>query len=238
MARNYEWSNGVKAVLRHAAAVTALAALTGAATAAPINPNPGTWGNDTGAIALGHGAASFSAEQSSLAPAVPMFFGFYFDGNTPSSTGADGKSNGAVVFDPGDLVGDKAIINFAGGAVVDLKDFSVVNFTISPPGTGNIGFFIVLQFPGQSGFTTLYTDPALNGGFDVASMFPALTDPSTFLIAFEVPSGTGGFIDAYSVVITGLHPIPEPTTWALIGLGLLLLVQFAGVARARRQIPG
>ena len=138
MARNCGWSDGVKGALRHAAAVTALAALTCSVSATPINPDPLTWGNDVGAIALGHGSASFSVEQFSItSPAltIPIFFGFYFDGTALAGTGADGRPNGAIVFDPGDLVGDKAVINFKDGVVQDVEDSSVNYFTISPPGT-------------------------------------------------------------------------------------------------------
>lgn len=205
----------------------------GAAWAVPVNPDPTTWGADTGTIAFSHENLSLAVEQASISSAsLPIFFGFYFDGTAGAGTGGDGLANAGIVFDPGDVPGSQALIDFTAGKVFDLDLVAEQStFTTNPPGTGNIGFFISVLFPGQATFTTLYTDPALNGGFDLAATFPALAVPTTYLVAFDVPSGSDTFTFAYSVMLTNIRTVPEPATMALVALSVLLL---AAVSRSRR----
>ncbi len=239
MTRYFEWCRGAKAALQRTAGVVGLIALTSVATAAPTNPDPSTWSSDTGAIVLGHGSASFAVETFSISGgALPIFFGLYFDGTAGGGSGGDGRANAGIIFDSGDPVGNTAVIDFATGTVSDVEDSAVQSlFTVSPPGTGNIGFYIAVAFGGTC-CTAFFTDPALNGGFDLAATFPAIADPTTYLIAFELPSGTGGFTDAYQIMITGLRSVPEPATWTLTGLGLILFAPFVGVLRSRRRTIG
>jgi hypothetical protein len=115
-------------------------------------------------------------------PNVPVFLGFCLDGTNPLGTGSDGRANAAIVFDNGDPVGNSALMDFPMGQVFDTDSNPVTvqsNFTKAPAGSGNIGFFISVLFPGASTFTPLYSDPALNGGFDLAAAFPLITDPTT-----------------------------------------------------------
>jgi hypothetical protein len=216
--------------------------LTGTGWAVPSNPNPAVWGNDNGSTVFGHQNLSLAVEQAApLGGVIPVFFGFYFDGTGGVGNGLDGFPNAGIIFDNGDYstsipTGDRALIDFVQGKVFDLEDVAVQSsFTTLPAGTGNIGFFIAVLFPGQASFTTLYTDPALNpGGFDLAATFPALADPSTYLVAFDVPAGGGSFTLAYSVALTNLS-VPEPPTVVLVGLGLLLLMARSSVARHRQR---
>src|SRR5262245_24398193 len=108
-----DWRS-TKAIARQTMAVLGLAALSAVAVASPANPDPVTWATDTGAIALKHQPASFAFELSSISgPNLPMFFGFYFNGTGGQGNGGDGLPNAGVMFDPGDPVGDKAVIDFA-----------------------------------------------------------------------------------------------------------------------------
>jgi len=237
MLRYQAWSNRTRSALRRIVCAIGLAVLAGLASASPLNPDPSNWAGDTGAIAMHHGDTSLAVERSSIGSnTLPIFFGFYFDGTAGVGTGPDGLPNAGVIFDPSDLAGDHALINFPLGKVFDVEKVAVQSsFTKNPTGTGDIGFFIAARFPGAANFSFFYTDPALNSGFDLAGIFPSLVDPSLFLVAFDLPSGPDHFVAAYSVMLTGLSAIPEPTSLGLAGLGFMLLLPYAAAVRQRRR---
>ena len=202
----------------------------GRAEAIPVNPNPAIWAPDSGATIFGHGDVILANEVlvpiRDNPPNVPVFLGFYFDGTDPLGTGSDGRANAAIVFDNGDPVGNTALIHFPFGQVFDTDNSPNTvqsNFTRTPAGSGNIGFFISVLFPGNLTFTTLYSDPALNAGFDLAAAFPLITDPTTFMIAFDVPADPNSFTLAYRVQFRGLSAVPEPGSLALMVLGLTMV---------------
>ena len=197
--------------------------LSGEAAAIPMNPNPAFFADDDASTVFAPSDPVWVFERLdplSVNQGIPTFFGFYFDGT-------DGMGqNAAVIFDNADQVGDSAVVDFSLGRVFDVEDPGVQAggaFTTTPGGTGNIGFWLALQFPNQLNFTAFYTDPVLNSGFDLAGTFPALVDPSVYMIAFEVPAGAGSFTLAYRAQIHGVSAVPEPSVFSLFVLGLVAM---------------
>lgn len=211
-----------------------LGVLSGAAMALPSNPNPAIFGGDNGASVFSHGPLALAVEQSSLdnPASLPIFFGFYFDGTGGLGTnGPDSFPNAGIIFNSGVITGQAALLDFVDGAVLDADPVTFAPtgnitsaFTKSPTGSGNIGFFISVLVGGN--FVTLYTDPALNGGVDAAAVFPALSNPNIFDVAFDF--GTG--VTVYSVLLLPLTAVPEPSP-------VMLLAAFAAIALlARRKL--
>jgi len=83
-----------------------------------------------------------------------------------------------------------------------------------------IGFYFAFDHDGDP-----LTDPflsrtvsALNiGGLDLAQTYPAIGDPSTYLLEFG--TATGGMLAME--LVSGITPVPEPAALSMIALGLL-----------------
>ncbi len=191
----------------------------GKASATPF-PNPGLagFGSDVdGTGIFSHSDVAWAAELFDLPPEDGTF-GFYFV-DTPG---------GEIIFDPTDTVGDLALIAFdlngVVGIVLDVDALPAIEiedwFAAS---NSNIGFF----FLPDPAATPLFSDPLLNGGIDVMGAFPSLTNPNTYVLEFVSP--TSGLVALE--LVSGINPIPEPATIALLGIGLVGLA--GGVARRK-----
>jgi len=201
--------------------------MSGEAAAILMNPNPAIFANDDGSTVFVPSDPVVAFER--LDPlsdnpglAIPTFFGFYFDGT-------DGVGeNAAVIFDNSDQVNNAAVVDFSLGRVFDFDEGAAQvggAFTNTPGGTGNIGFWLAVLYPGQVDYTTFYTDPILNSGFDLAATFHELLDPSSYMTVFEVPFGVDTLRLAYRAKIGGINAVtPEPSIFSLFGLGLVAMV--------------
>ena len=195
------------------------------AGAAITNPDPATFGADDGSTAYTPGTDTYFFEAFDAMPSlgIPSTFGFY--------RVAD-PSVRITVFDATDQgpPDQTAYANFATGGVLDLDASEVQNSFAA--GFGPVGFFLELDVAGS--LLTVYSDPALNGGFDLMAAFPTLGVPGAYLIGVELPDGAGGLATVYFATVSGFNAVtavPEPPVAALLLLGLAL----ASAARSRRR---
>ncbi len=179
-----------------------------AAMAVPMpNPAPGIFGEDTGGAYAQPGPALFAFELFDLADGITAF-GFHF----ASDPGTLIEVFGADDVGPG----QSAAVDFAGGIVGDL-DASALQASFAPTLVpGPIGFWIDL-----GGFT-LFSDAALNGGLDVAGIFPVLGDPSAIGVTFSDPTPGGlGVLSLDVIAGASAITVPEPTSLGLLFAGSL-----------------
>ena len=195
-------------MIRYLKGLTIGAVTLAAQTAAAVpmaNPAPGFFAEDTEGAYVQPGPALFAFELFDLADGIAAF-GFHFAG------------------DPGTLIelfgaddvgpGQSAAVDFAAGIVGDLDALDLQASFTPTLVPGPIGFWIDL-----GGFT-LFSDAALNGGLDVAGIFPLLGDPSVIGVTFSDP--TPGGLGVLSLdVISGASAItvPEPTSLGLLFAG-------------------
>ena len=187
------------------------------------NPNPGTFADDTGDQLFAHGTGlfAFGLTAPTVAPsfAGPFVFGFFFDDRPliPSNfislvSGGTGVVNGS------------AVVNFSAGTVVNANGTSTFTPDPSP-----IGFVFSFVFAGQTTVSLLSTLNTLNpGGLDLVGTFPLLSNPQFFLIEGRLPVPLTS-VDTFDVGITvvgPLAPVPEPSTTALLSIGLAALLLF------------
>jgi len=202
----------------------ALLSLPLSASATIINPAPGTYGPDDGSIAFSPDtdAYFFEAFDSLSSLGVPTRFGFYKTAD-PSTL--------VTLFDSADQgpPDQLAWVNFPSGGVVDLDTFTLQGTFI--PGQESIGFFLELNL---GSLLTIYSDPALNAGFDLMASFPDLVNPGVYMLGVEVPDGIGGMVTIYLATASGINhnPIPEPSTLLLLSIGF---ISFWGWGKYRKQ---
>jgi hypothetical protein len=194
-------------------------------TATITNPAPGTFGADDGSATYAPAVDTFFFEAFDATPALGVLsaFGFY--------RVAD-PSVRITVFDAADQgpPDQTAYANFVTGGVLDL-DGGVVQNSFAP-GAGAVGFFLDLDIGGS--LLTVYSEAALNGGFDLMAAFPSLGVPGAYMIGVELPDGRGGFATVYFASVSGFtaaRTVPEPSVAALLLLGVAL----ATVAGSRRR---
>ena len=190
------------------------------------NPDPTIYGNDidgTGYFIPSGGSIALEFfDLTEQTVAVGSTFGFYFQSDPLAPI---------TIFDSTDLVGDTAIIDYINGVVYDFDDGNTVQ-SLFTPATENIGFFISLD--NSFGFPSLYTDPLLNNDYDVAGVFPILGSSESYAFTFMLPDVTAPLQATPLVgeIVTGINPVPEPSTIILLGSGLLGVL---GLKRKREK---
>jgi hypothetical protein len=173
------------------------------------NPDPTTWGNDDGSELWKPNELVFKASIYDYLGSLgfPSVSGFYFEPFPNELIQIFGTEDQPP--------SQNAAISFNDGIVVDL-DTNEVQSNFVDHGT-NIGFFFGFQTDPNIVPVFFFTQSSLNGQFgDRVSTFPSLSDPNTYLLAFDW-DGTPIEME----VISGLTPVPEPSTWMLIGAGLI-----------------
>lgn len=210
-------------VLRNLFFALALLVSLNNANAGFINPAPSVFNNDSGTQLFGHSSQALSIQVSDPLSGV---FGFYFAGN---------PGNKITIFDATDNTpGNAALVDFLLGKVSDVDANSPQS--AFAPSMANIGFFLTL------GANTIYSEAAHNLlGLDLVGTFSEITQPSAYLIAFELPNGNGGFAVVAAQVVGPLQNVPEPAGTWLIVIGLLAICVVLGrqtvCARSVRQAP-
>jgi len=182
------------------------------AQATVVNPAPGAFGPDDGTQAFIPNDLNASIE---LVDPLSGEFGFFFLSDFATLI---------PIFDSVDAAGDVAAISFGAGVVYDVEDAAIQNtFTA---GIAPVGFY--LKIPS---LPTIYTVNALNvAGLDLVATFPSLAPIDLYLLGFEFPTPRGFVTLAYELTL-GFTPVPEPSTYALFFLGLLVI----GIASRRRK---
>jgi len=233
--------------------------LAGSASALPIaNPYPTQLGSDTNGSGLFRPQDWFvSLEVLDLGPMLtggPMSpfpsngfggaeFGFYY-ANDPGTR--------IAIFDPTDQNPDPngpgsvqqyAAVDFLSGQVFDYDAGNTLQSTFAGGTVAPIGFYLTLSqdlvdFFGF-GFNTMYSQASLNpGDQDMAAAYPLL-DGSGYLLGFAAAnpySATGEYFFFGASIATRIAPlvsVPEPDTWALLLIGVLVLLLFR---RMRSQV--
>jgi hypothetical protein len=195
------------------------------------NPDPASWADDIGGSGyFAHADQVFFEEFLDIGPDLGLQgseFGFFFAG-----TDITDPINLIPIFDSSDIGSQNRLarVDFTTGNVYDRDQGNVIQNTFT--GSGTIGFYFSLD--PLSGVPTLFSDSSLNSDTDVVGTYPTLDPPANeFLIAFQYPDGTGGYDSLLFEGVSGIEPVPLPSTLLLFCSGL------AGVAwysqKKRRQ---
>jgi hypothetical protein len=208
--------------------VIAFCILVAAAFSAPAralpNPAPDTYSDDD-FTQLFTAAGSTTFEVSN--PLDGAFGFFYLQGTDPF----------VPIFLPGDGPSSSAFVDFVQGTIVDQVTQTPRNFQVQP---GPIGFYFFFPGAGDGAPNVfLATLDALNpSGLDLVGTFPALDNPTTYLIVPYLPLESGPVPFAVTAV-TDVTPaaIPEPSTvvYLIAGIGLLLSLSRRSRIGARRS---
>ena len=189
-------------------------ALSMASRAAPTNPFPGDFFDDTGVETFASaGNLSLSAEFIDiLGFTSAVEFGFYASGDPDTRT---------AVFDFLDqdtgIGPQSAVIDFNTGFVYDF-DAGEVQSAFDANAFDEFGFYLDINF--GAGAVTLFTESSLNlGGDDASAVFQSKLDPSAFLVGFEYDFGDGP-VDISLHLVTDIIPVPAPPSILLLSLGL------------------
>ncbi|MCF7761598.1 MAG: PEP-CTERM sorting domain-containing protein, partial [Cephaloticoccus sp.] len=196
--------------------------------------------NDSGAIKVDAGKLQFANTFTQIAGslAVANNSTIQFDGGLSLNSGKLGGSgtlignvstmgeispgNSAGTFNiSGDLsFGSTSVFKVELGGTTQGTDYDLLHITgtASLDGTLSLGFINYFENTAQSTDTfTILDSSALTGQFSNASQGSRIT----------TTDGLGSFIVNYSsiaVSLTDFQAVPEPSTWALLGLGGLLLI--------------
>jgi len=160
-------------------------------------------------------------------------------GTAQADGSATGNINTATTFTVGDLVSTMASTGVFAG--LPTQNFGPVTFDSTNPTSLNFGNSVFGSFNSTSitqttntfGFVSFYVLGNLTGG----SFFDPDTNPLTpnpapaaFRISFnQTPENVGGISNSSTLAIPP-NPVPEPSSIALVGMGLLAV----GVATRRR----
>ena len=158
------------------------------------------------------GVASVAIEVFDLGDTISEF-GFYEQGSPGTLI---------PIFEAADLSGEAAIVDFAGGFVIDFEMGLIQNMFAAP--TSPIGFYF--SIPNQD---TLFSDPTLNpAGLDFTAAHPSIAGDSTDIL-FWTPDVPGipppTLLSWHRILgVTGV-PVPTPSSIALLMLGLAVMAR-------------
>lgn len=120
------------------------------------------------------------------------------------------------IFTVGDPVGSAAFVDFTNGRVFNLTTSSLTS--VFAPLPNPIGFYTIFLAESPLLISTLNVLNPLDA--DLAGTFQVIGSDNLLLL-FVRPLAQG--LDFAFDVVAGIRPIPEPSTWPLLALGLSVL---------------
>ena len=197
---------------------------------------------DTSAVALAEGVADFNSDASPPSP-LPLVTSATAVGQTDFASGNGIAAQGllSTLAEASSLAGVASGVgssrfqgDFTGGGVFGLHfDFDSTDATSATAQSSGSLFLLLSSL--TSGTTLLDEIFSVSGPFDVARFIPVGDYRLELLLSSEANTTAGGDASNFASV-TFAQPtlVPEPATWALMLLGMLLLCVQASRYRSQQ----